>query len=569
MAHTDARTARRIVRYREIAKVLWDEGMFRPFKDSDIAQYAEAELTDTQVADMDAAVQAIKIRRVLEKLGPAFVKMGQLLATRRDLISPELSAELDKLKDNVPPETPEAIRAMVETELGAPIEELYAEFDLTPLAAASVGQVHAATLKDGTEVVVKVQRPGVADLMAVDLDILVTQARQIQKKAEWARDLDVVSIADEMASVLGAETDYTVERRNLETFRADFAEDKDVEFPAPYAELSTPKVLTMEKIIGIPGTDEAGLDDAGIDRHRLAEIGVSTYLRMFFELGHFHADPHEGNIFALRDGRVSFVDFGRVASLTERDRSRGIRLMSAIATSDAASATDVLLQLCGAPPETRVVELQREIEIVLDEYQAAAARGDSGLTQAANGMLNALRAQRLKMPARFVVLLTTVGVLEGVARNLSPGFDLIAEVKNHLQDLMKASSQMNSPTQIFMRWIQQYGMLVDEMPVSLSRAMRRAAEGEFRVAVRPVDYDVMFDRIEALVDRIAFAIVTAAFIGLWGAVIVTGSGDRFKFSAGLGAVVTLIAVAALLRWSRQTNRERAQRAKEQARRDKM
>ena len=569
MGTENARRSRRVTRYREIAKVLWDEGLFSLTKGSDLAQYAENELAAEEIPESDAAKQAIKIRRALEQLGPAFVKVGQLLATRRDLISAELSSELDRLKDDVPAESPEAIRAVVEEELGAPLEELYSSFDLEPLAAASIGQVHVATLKDGTEVVVKVQRPGVAELMEVDLDILVTQARRLSKHAEWAKDLDVVAIADEMASILGAEVDYTNERRNLEQFRADFADENDIEFPAPYPELSTARVLTMQKIDGIPGTDEEGLDSAGIDRRRVAEIGVAAYLKQFFELGHFHADPHEGNIFALRDGRVSFVDFGRVATLTERDRNRGIRLMAGIATGDAASATDVLLQVCGAPPETRVVELQREIEIVLDEYQAAASRGESGLTQAANGMLNALRAQRLRMPARFVVLLTTVGVLEGVARNLSPGFDLIAELRKNLSDLMKASSKSNSPAQMLMRWTQQYGALLDEMPVSLSRAMRRAAEGEFRVAVRPTDYDVMFDRIEALVNRIAFAIVASAFVLLWAAVIVSGTGERFALTSGIGGVVTLLAVLALWRWSRGTKKERQARQKEQKRRERI
>jgi ubiquinone biosynthesis protein len=391
--------------------------------------------------------------------------------------------------------------------------------------------------------------------MVVDLDIMNRQAQRLTRRQLWAEDIGLDNIVAELTARLADEIDYREEARSMERFRRDFAEDDSVHFPKSYPELSGVRVLTMERIDGIPGTDIGGLDAAGVDRRKLAETGVDCYLTQFFETGFFHADPHEGNIFAMPDGRVAFLDFGRTAYLTELDRARSLRLLAAVGTNDAPALTETLVEVARARSETRVSELQADLEGVLGTYSARRQRGESGLVEFSQELLSAMRAQRIVMPARMVWVLTTIGVLEGVASNLSPGYDTVGAVRGRLSSILQKQVTFEDMNQLLQRWGMQYWQVIDELPLAASRIMRRAAEGEFNIAVRPTEYDRLVDRLEELTNRLVFALIALGLIIATTAFAVTFVDDMSN-TLMLGVMGFVLLLLAVWMWRARKRRRR-------------
>jgi ubiquinone biosynthesis protein len=515
--HSSVSRSRRWTRYREVAKVLYEEHVFSVLHASGMADDAPIELTDEKIEELEAQSgrklpQEVRVRRALERLGPAFVKVGQLLSTRRDLISPALADELAKLQDDVPTLPFDQIRERIEEELGTTIEETFGSFDTTPLAAASIGQVYRATLKDGTEVVVKVQRPGITETMEVDLDIILSQARAAADHTRFGRDMNVVEIAQQMVDALRSELDYLNEAANLDHFHTAFKDSEKVYFPKVYWDYTTSRVLTMEMMQGIPATRFTELDAAGVDRKQVALNGADCYFTQIFEMGRYHADPHLGNLFVMPDGRVGFVDFGRVGQISERNRTLTFHLIMALMDGDEVGVTEAVLDMTGAGSMSDVAALQRDMSRVCTAYSAAQT-GTGSLEPAVEGLFDAARKYRLAVPGQIVMLLTVIGVLDGVSTQLSGGSFSIAEVARPLAE--KLLPQEFGPEHLkahFTRWARRYGAFLDDLPVSLSRVLRRAGEGEIRMAVRPEKYDRLVDRFETIVNRLCVALMLAALI---------------------------------------------------------
>jgi ubiquinone biosynthesis protein len=547
---TSARTRReqRTERYREIAAILSDERILSLLKDTEVREYAPDGASLEEVAD-DApelegrrAPREVRVRRALERLGPTYVKLGQLLATRRDLISPALATQLAKLKNDVPALPFEEMRPVITSELGGDVDELFSEFDTVPLAAASIGQVYRARLHDQREVAVKVQRPGAAASMELDFEIITRWARTATRHTGWGRDHNVAALAAEFVTTLRAELDYQNEARNLTLFREAFADDDSVAFPAPIDELTSSRVLTMELITGVPGTRPDLMDEAGIDRREIVETGVRCYLRQIFEVGSFHADPHEGNLFAMPDGRVGFVDFGRVGWVSERNRARVFDLMLAFVEADDAAATDILASLVTADPQLDVASLQRELGQLIDAYQRLGL--DIDLQELFESFLTIVREQDLRVPSEYVVLLTTLAMLQGVAKHLAPDYRLTDTVAAYAHS---AVGSRLSPEQFLTgahRTLARYKHLLDDLPVGLSRALRRASEGEFRVAVRPSDYDRLLDRVRDLAIPVCFTVLVAAFVVGASVIVALQPGG----AAVVGEAMLAIATAAAVLW---------------------
>lgn len=309
------------------------------------------------------------LRFALEELGPTFIKLGQLLSTRNDLLPAAYLAELAKLQDAAPPEDWEPMKAVIREELGADPEQLFAQFDPQPLAAASIGQAYAAILHDGTQVVVKVRRPGAVAQIHEDLEILQNLAERADKRWESARQYNLPGIVEEFSRTLRAELDYLQEGRNAERFAADFADSPDVAVPQVFWETTTSRVLTLERMHGIRVDDLPALDAAGIDRRQLARRGADLILTMVFENRFFHADPHPGNMFIHPDGSIALIDFGMVGQLDEEVTEQLSDVLLAFTRGDSDALATALLALSITKNTSDRGELGRSLDVFVSRYR--------------------------------------------------------------------------------------------------------------------------------------------------------------------------------------------------------
>ncbi|MGZ8766443.1 MAG: ABC1 kinase family protein [Acidimicrobiia bacterium] len=364
-----------------------------------------------------------RLRHTLEALGPTFMKLGQVLSTRPDLMSPAYEVELSRLQDAAPPVPWADIRACVTRALGDPPEERFAVFSHTPLAAASIGQVHAARLDDGTEVVVKVRRPGVVAQIALDLHLL-RRAAAMMGRLRVARRFNPTGLATEFTATITAELDYLQEGHNALKLAALFRDDTRVRIPEIVWDHSADGVLTETRIVGAKVDDIAAIQRAGLDRAMVAQDFARAYLTMVFVHRFFHADPHPGNVFVSPDGVIGFVDFGMVGSVDESTGRALATVLTALVAADARALADALVELGVAATEADQGGLETDLGRLLDRYRDVPLQ-DLQLAAIVADLMAVVRRRDLHLPSRIALLLKTVVMCEGVAARLDPGFRLI------------------------------------------------------------------------------------------------------------------------------------------------
>ena len=353
------------------------------------------------------------MRLALEELGTTAIKLGQILSTRPDLIPADVVAEFEKLRDRVPPVPTEAIIATIERELCCSAQELFREFDPVPLAAASIGQVHAATLADGTHVVVKVRKPGVSETVNVDLAILADLAKRDARQELLAENYDLEALVDDFSWTLRSELDYVREGRNADRLREIFGDDPRVVIPTIHWQWTTSSVLVMDRVDGIRIGDLDLLDDAGLDRSVLARTSAELLMAQVFESGFFHADPHPGNFLVLEDGRIAMLDFGMVGQLDEELRHLFWQLLIATVRQDAAAVTDGLEALGVLRSPAARDAVRRDLHHLLERYYGVSV-DQFDMTDYINDLLSIVRRQRLQLPAELALLLKTLAMSEGL-----------------------------------------------------------------------------------------------------------------------------------------------------------
>jgi ubiquinone biosynthesis protein len=536
-------------RYRQIVGVLADEGLDSVLDVTGLRHFQP--VSHRLRPDRDTPEPfGVRLRHTLERLGPTFVKLGQVASTRPDLIPDDVVAELRKLQDDVAPFPDSVAHELIESELGAPISELFVDFEPTAFAAASLGQVYGAMIAmevpvetvpadaDATEtadpnhpgavgsatspdseavrlrvhpVIVKVQRPEAALSVDTDLDILVTQARFVASHSELGERYDVTEIAGEFAEAVRGELDYVSEAQNAERLAKLFADDDTVAFPAVYWEYTTNRVLTLERIVGIPFNRPDLLDAAGMDRPQLAQRGIYCYLEQIFQHGFYHADPHPGNLFALADGRVGFTDFGRCGTISKVGRDQLADLFMAIIDDDSGLAVDTLLNAAGNPGDIDVAELEREVSRLITKYYNKSLQ-DIRMGDLINEVLDLVRNHNLVLSSELALLLTTLVVLEGLGRLLDPKFDFVAVTAPVARKITSARLSPQAVSRTLTQSLRRIALIGKEIPESLTRLLRRAGQGEFRVAVHPTGFDPIMKRFEEATNRVAFALVVSAFV---------------------------------------------------------
>jgi ubiquinone biosynthesis protein len=458
-----------------------------------------------------AAARPAHLRLALEELGTTFIKLGQILSTRADLLPPEYLAELTKLQDSAPPVPFEAIRETLVAELGQPIENVFAEFDSQPLAAASIGQAHAATLPDGTEVVVKIRRPGVVEAVNEDLDILKELAASASRHLEFADRYDLVGLVEEFSQTLRAELDYIREGHSAERFAENFVGDPGIHVPRVFWYATTSRVLTLERIRGIKINDLASLDKQGTARRRLAEYATNVVLKMVCEDGFFHADPHPGNFFVEQNGVIGLIDFGMVGILDERIQDLLADLLIAINHQDADRLVDVFLDLGVTRKRIDRALVRRDIERLLSTYWGLPL-GELKVTALLNDVFSIMRQHQMHLPSNLASLLKTVIMIEGLGVNLDPDFQLTKSLTPYTERLVL---RQYSP----FRWVRSFGRaslefakLGVELPEQVRRIVGAAEDGNLQIGMRPEGFDPVIDRLERIANRIVLGVIAAAFI---------------------------------------------------------
>lgn len=499
-------------RYRSIVTVLVEEGFGTVLDQLGLrAPWIAALRSRRSAAGAEEFTAEQRVRRTMERLGPAYAKIGQMLSVRPDLIPPSYAEELAKLQDEMEPFGYEQAREEIESAFGQPLGELYAEFDPVPAAAASIGQVHFARLHDGTAVVVKVQRPGIRDVIEADLDIMRTQARRIHGRTDIGRRYDVVGLVDEFARVLHEECDYVREAENAERLGANFADDETVYFPAVHWELTSATVLTIDRVEGLPFNRLDKFDEQGVDRPEAARRGITCYYEQIFIHGFYHADPHPGNLFVTADGRVAFTDFGRAGILTDEARTQVADLLVAIIDKDGELAADILLEVSRARADVDVGGLKRDVTKLIDKYYDMRLH-EVDTRELVMEIMSLIGKRGLTLSSEFALLLTTLATVQALGTAVDPQFHFVESVQPFARRIVEEQLKPQVMAKGMTATIRKAMKAFHGFPDNVNRALKRVADGELRMTVQPGGYDAFLSRIEMAVDRLAFAMVVSAFV---------------------------------------------------------
>ncbi len=426
-----------------------------------------------------------RVRRVLEALGPTFVKLGQILSTRADIVPEAYALALKSLQDQAPPLPFETMRQVVEEELGRPLAELFVSFEEEPLATASIAQVHRAAIeRDGerVEVVCKVQRPGIREVMSSDLSLLYWLGKILQQTIEEVSAYSPTAIVEQFEQAVAQELDFVHERRNLERARRNYADRPELlVVPEAFPELSTPKVLTMTYLDGIKITDTK--DDPHYDPAALRDRLVETAFKQVFEDGFFHGDPHPGNVLVLRDGRLGMIDYGLWGHLTSEQQEVLIHWLTAIALKSPGTLARLTLKVGEVPPGFDRMAYEREIRVLMDKY-VGVELSELDASSIITDSIEVIRKHRIKLPPDFAILARATATLEGIVRHLYPDLDVQALILPYVQQLIMQRLDWTRAGPEAMSLILGLQAFVNEVPGQLNQLLHDLSAGRFQVGVR-------------------------------------------------------------------------------------
>jgi ubiquinone biosynthesis protein len=497
--------ARNLNRVIEIATVLTKYGLADWFARID-AGFLRRWVRHIPLHSLAEVSHEARVRMALTDLGTTFIKLGQMLSTRRDLIGRPLADELTRLQADVPADPFETTRANIEAELKRPVKELFARFDEVPVASASIGQAHRAALADGREVIVKVQHPDITRRVQSDLVILAELARLAEEYVAELRPYRPVAVIAEFRRMLLRELDFRRELRHLQVFNKNFAGDPTVKFPAPVPELSTSRVLTMEYLAGTPLNRVGDVRAAGLDPDELARRGARVYLEMIFRDGFYHADPHPGNVLILDGGVIGLLDCGMVGRVDDRLRGQIEAGMVAVMNNDPATVTDLVMQVGEVPPHFEPADLQDEVAeqmafywgMPLDQFQLGTALEE---------LTDAVRRYHILLPPPAALLLKVLVMLEGTARLVNPTFNLVEVLEPYRRRFLLRRLSPRRLVRRLLTAVRDWDEVMSAMPRLARDLMQFARRQQFAVQLQ-------HQHLEPSVNRLVFGLmVSSLFVG--------------------------------------------------------
>ena len=510
---TILQTIRHLRRYQQIGRVLTRYGFGHILTQLGIgrALIPGLERLRFSSAEILRATPAERVRMVVEELGPTFIKLGQILSTRGDVVPPDLILELEKLQDTVPPTDFELIRTEVESELGRPLDQVFPTFDPVPVASASLGQVHFATLPDGTEVAVKVFRPGVDKLIEIDLDILLELAALAEKRTDWGAHYGVLALAQEFADTLRTEQNYEQEGHNMDHYRQMFAGVGHVHVPHVHWETTTRRVLTMDRVRGIKITDGTRLEAAGLDRELIARRLIDILLRAVLNEGFFHADPHAGNFMVLSHETIALMDFGIMGQLDPVQRLGLVNLFVGLFRQDTDRVVQAMSDLGIATRTSDQRRLARDLDRLKLRYYGLELQKIRARSFVED-LMGLTFSNRLKMPSDLVLVFKTIAMLEGIGLQLDPELNVFEEVEPYVRD---ALLELQSPVTRMREMMEQMSEATQAMmmlPRQLQHLLEQVEAGDSNLSMKLDGIDGPTRRIVGAANRLVLAILAAAFV---------------------------------------------------------
>jgi len=548
-----SRTWRHLKRYNQVLSVLIKYG-FSDIVDAArkdlIARFGEKFIPRGRRNQFSGLSHAERIRRALEELGPTFVKIGQVLSLRPDIIPAEIAAELAKLQDEVSPLPYDVITNVIQTELGAEPDTVFQNIQSEPLAAASLAQVHKGVLISGEPVAIKVQRPEAESLINTDIEILYDLASILQNFFLENFAIDILAFLREFDRSIHQELDFALEGRNLRRFRKFFAGDETIFIPNYFAEYSTSKLLVMELVEGIKATEVEKLEAAGIDLQVIAQRGVEASFRQVFEFGFFHADPHPGNIMILPGNIIAPIDFGMVGQIDEDTIDNLGHVVVGVLHKDITRTLRSLEDLTGADLSAVAHDLRFDLMTFINNYSELPLK-DLQLSLLMDDFFGVVRKYHLRIPSHLALMLKALVTVEGLARILWPNFDVLEALKPYLRKITLRRYDLRRIMRNGTLVLDDFADLVSDLPGRLQAIFKKAAEGNFAIQFQHRNLEHLIDEFRKAANQLSLALILAALVVGSSLVILTMAGPKlFGYSLiGLLGYVAALLIGLRMLWN--------------------
>ena len=495
---------------------------------------------EIEEAFLDESVP-LRIRKVLEELGPAYIKLGQMLSTRPDLVGIEIAEELQKLRDNTPTTPFDEIKNVIESELKSPIEEIYSEIDETPLGSASIGQVYKARLKStGKEVAIKVQKPNSYEIIKSDVDIMKFLATRIDRFLSMTRTYNLPAMVSEFERSIFKELNYMEEVMNMKNLSNNFRNVNYIKIPEAYTDYCSRKVITMELIKGIEMSDLLEGDYPNIDKKRIANYGLKSYFKQIMIDGFFHADPHPGNLIVTEDGKLCYIDEGMMGILNGDFKENLAELILLLISGNTNDIIKQLIYMDIITPSQNTDELKADIDDLLNLYYGANLKNMDG---AMEDLLNAMVKNNVVLPREFVMIGRGIALIEDTGKKLDPEFNAATELKKLSRKIIINKFKPDRVVKSGVNYLLQIEHLAKDLPDTINNTISKIEEGEIEVKLK-------HEGISELANQLSVALILAALVVGSSLALLADSGPRlfdipalglvgFVFSAVLGAFLVI------------------------------
>ncbi|ADC47819.1 2-polyprenylphenol 6- hydroxylase UbiB4 [Methanobrevibacter ruminantium M1] len=489
----------------------------------------------------DEDFEVSDLRYAMEELGPAFIKLGQLLATRPDMVGNDIADDLKLLRDNTPATPFEEMRKVIEGELGKPLEEVYSEFNEEPLGSASIGQVYRATLKEsGMEVAVKVQKPGIYDVIVPDVKILNNLAGTVDKHVSGSRTYNLPAMAKEFERSIFKELDYMEEVRNINKITNNFKDVEYIKIPEVYPEYCSSKLINMELIDGYEVTDLFDNEIEGINNTEIAQYGTQSYLKQVLIDGFFHADPHPGNLFVTKDAKLCYIDFGMMGVVNDTFRSNFAQLILLLLDGNSHHLINQLLYMNIISPEQNTDEFREDVDDLLNSYIGVDLDQMDGIF---DNLMNVMINHNIILPREFIMIGRGILLIEDAGNRLDPHFNLTAELEEFAKKMIRTKFEPGNLVGGGFNYIVEIEHLLKDLPDRLNSTLDKVEKGELELNMNHTGLD-------DLKNQLSIALIVSALLVGSSIAILADKGPKvwdisaigffgFLFSAILGAYLVI------------------------------